>query len=114
MEEKKEATVKDQVVDAVFWVCKKFPGWRVPKAWLEEMYDSVEGIQDVEDFDTQIDELGKKVVHMYLARMVKFYNGIRLDVGMFYGGADDYIRLVSWSRSSMRGVLIDVRGDLIT
>ena len=100
------------VTEAVSYVCGLFPGWHIPKVWLEELYDSIKGITE-KNFEEQVNALGDRVKHMYLNRYVKYYHGTRLDQDMFYGGADDFIRLVSWSQSFQRGVLIDFEGDRI-
>lgn len=111
-----EATTptKDDVVNAVLKVCKRIPGWRVTKDWLEDLYDHSDGIRS-KDFDAQLKEMGELLRYSYLDRHICYHDGIRLDHGIFqFAAADNFIHLISWPESVKRGYLTNILGHAIT
>lgn len=103
---------KEQVIEAVQSVCDIIGGWHMNDVFLKELYDKADAESKFNDknLEEQIDTLGAEVVYMYLSRYVKHQYGTRLDLCIFRRNADDFIRLLSWSQSAARGVLIDFRG----
>lgn len=107
MEEETVVTQK-AVVEAVHDVTRMFPGWTVPKEFIDELYTSKKVNETEGGLKEQIEALGDHMKTAYLCRYVRAWRyGTRLAEAFFrLSDADEVIRLVSWSQSAQRGVLI--------
>lgn len=103
--------IGDRVIDAVHAVCGMIPCWRVPRDYVAGLYRDRRvaernGGESEDNLDGLIEKLGYEVKERFFSRHIGTYRGEWLKDRVFpCGGADEYIRLLSWARSTKDGQL---------
>lgn len=109
MEQEQESTfTKDDVVNAVLFVCKRVPGWYPTKEWIEYLYDNCADKLEGKTFDEQINAIGDRVRWMYFHRRTEFFDGSCIGYTIFRRDAEEFIRLIWWSKSFANRYMTDL------
>lgn len=99
-----------RVIDAAWEVAKMFPGWNVPREFVQELYASRKINEKSIRFDTQVNELGNCLRERFFSRSYGMWEGEGLHIHVFRENwADAFIREIDWHRSFKEKKLVSTR-----